>query len=126
MKEDPIEIARAFASVLSVPVFLVDPDGDLLYYNPPAEQVLGRVYDETGPMPAAMWGRIFVPVDEDGTPLVPDELPLMVALSDGIAATDTMWIRGIDNERRHINVAAFPILRNDGKILGAMAVFWEL
>jgi len=126
MKEDPIDIARRFASVLTVPVFLVDPDGDLLYYNPPAEHVLGRVYDETGPMPAAMWGRIFVPVDEDGTPLVPDALPLMVALSAGVPAAGTMWIRGIDNERRHIHVSAFPIHRDDGKSLGAMAVFWEL
>ena len=39
----PIQIilTRQLAAYLSVPVFLVDPKGNLLFYNEPAEIVLG-------------------------------------------------------------------------------------
>ena len=40
----PIQIIliRQLAGYLSVPLFLVDPEGDLLFYNEPAEGILGR------------------------------------------------------------------------------------
>jgi hypothetical protein len=46
----PIQIilTRQLAGYLSVPLFLVDPKGDLLFYNEPAEALLGRRFDETG------------------------------------------------------------------------------
>lgn len=126
MTHPEMEAARLFAAVLSVPVFLVDPDGDLVYYNTEAGHVLGREFNETGTMPAAVWGRIFVPTDEEEIPLAPDALPLMIALSEGRPAAEKIWIRGIDNERRHIHVVAFPIKGEGGMILGAMAIFWKL
>ena len=57
----PIQIilTRQLAGYLSVPLFLVDPKGDLLFYNEPAEAILGRRFDETGAMPAAVWSSIF-------------------------------------------------------------------
>jgi len=124
--EEPLLAARRFAELLNVPVFLVDPDGNLLYYNTPAEKVLGKTFDATGPMAASVWSRIFVPTDESGAPLLPETLPLMIALAENRPATRSMWISGIDNTRRHIQVAAFPILAPNGDNLGSMAVFWEL
>ena len=49
----PIQIilARQLAGYLSVPVFLVDQTGNLLFYNEPAEVILGQRFDETGAMP---------------------------------------------------------------------------
>jgi hypothetical protein len=40
----PIQIIlmRQLAGYLSVPLFLVGPNGDLLFYNEPAETILGR------------------------------------------------------------------------------------
>ena len=53
----PIQIilTRQLAGYLSVPTFLVDPNGTLLFYNEPAEVLLGRRFDETGAMPAEEW-----------------------------------------------------------------------
>ena len=53
----PIQIilTRQLAGYLSVPLFLVDPEGDLLFYNEPAEAILGQRFEETGAMPAARW-----------------------------------------------------------------------
>jgi len=60
----PIQIilTRQLAGYLSVPTFLVDPNGTLLFYNEPAEVLLGRRFDETGAMPAEEWSTIFAPV----------------------------------------------------------------
>ena len=70
-------LMRQLASYLAVPIFLVDPEGNLLYYNEPAERLLGRRYDETGEMPLAEWSTVFTPTAEDGSPLRPEELPLV-------------------------------------------------
>jgi hypothetical protein len=57
-----IILTRQLAGYLSVPLFLVDPKGDLLFYNEPAEALLGRRFDETGAMPAEEWSTVFTPV----------------------------------------------------------------
>ena len=59
----PIQIilARQLAGYLSVPVFLVDQKGNLLFYNEPAEAILGRRFEETGAMPAEVWSTTLLP-----------------------------------------------------------------
>lgn len=123
---DPLKDAERFAEILRTPVFIVDPDGNLLFYNEAAGKVLGRRFSETGPMAASAWTRIFVPTDESGNPLLPESLPLMIALTELRPAYGTMWIRGLDNLQRHLGVAAVPITQRGGEIGGSMAVFWEL
>ena len=58
-------LMRQLASYLAVPIFLVDPEGNLLYYNEPAERLLGRRYDETGEMPALSAEQISAEVDRE-------------------------------------------------------------
>ena len=57
---------KQVASYLAMPIFLVDLVGTLIFYNEPAEALLGRRYDETGDMPLEEWGTVFVPTDADG------------------------------------------------------------
>src|SRR6267142_4899032 len=98
MPQQAIEVIlmRQLASYLAMPIFLVDPAGNLLFYNEPAEALLGRRYDETGEMPIEEWSAIFVPVDESGAPFPPEDLPLAVALQKRRAAHRALWIRGFD------------------------------
>ena len=121
-----IILTRQLAGYLSVPTFLVDPKGTLLFYNEPAEELLGRRFDETGAMPAEEWSTIFAPVDRQGEPIPPAELPLMIALHDRRPARERFFIRGLNGVRRHLEVAAIPILGIQGELLGAIALFWEL
>jgi PAS domain-containing protein len=72
--DSPLIHAQKFGATLTTPVFVVDRDGTLLYYNKAAEHVLGRTFDETGSMPASTWSRLFLPTDEAGMPLMPDLL----------------------------------------------------
>ena len=66
---------------------LVDPAGALLYYNEPAEKILGRRYDESGEMPLEEWATIFVPTDEAGKVIPLEALPLSRAVQQGCPTT---------------------------------------
>jgi PAS domain-containing protein len=124
-KDIEIILARHLASYLAMPIFMVDPEGNLIYYNEPAEAVLGQRFDETGAMPASEWATLFAPTDEEGTPLMPEDLPLVIALLEHRPAHRTFWIQGLDNTPRHIEVVALPIVGQAQRYLGAMAIFWE-
>lgn len=124
-KEIEIILARHLTSYLVMPVFIVDPDGNLLYYNEPAESVLGMRYDETGEMPLADWTTRFKPEDGHGAPLPPERLPLVIALNERHPASGDFWIRGYDQVARHIQVTAFPLIGQANRFLGAVALFWE-
>lgn len=127
MSQQEIEVilARQLADYLALPIFLVDREGNLLFYNEPAEKILGYRYEETGPMPSQEWAAIFQPTDEDGRLLVPEQLPLIVALRDSRPAHSGFWIRGLDGTLRQIEVIAFPLVGQAGRHLGAVAIFWE-
>jgi len=106
-------------------MFIVDPQGTLVFYNERAECVLGRRFEETGEMPFEEWSSGFVPTEEDGTPMPPENLPLTIALYKRWPAHSSFWIRGLDNVQRHIDATAFPLIGQGGRNLGAVAIFWE-
>jgi PAS domain-containing protein len=124
----PIQIilTRQLAGYLSVPLFLVDPKGSLIFYNEPAEVLLGRRFCETGSMPPEEWATAFVPLDEEGQAVPPDALPLMITLKKQRPAHKRLQIRGLDGVLRRIEVASIPIAGLQGEFLGAAALFWEL
>jgi hypothetical protein len=118
-------LTKQLASYLSMPIFLVDLAGNLLFYNEPAEQLLGSRYDETGEMPFEEWGTIFAPVDDEGVPIPPEGLPLAVAVQQGRPAHGTFTIKGLDGVPRNIAATAFPLVGQHDRALGAVAIFWE-
>lgn len=124
-KEIEVILSRHLASYLATPIFIVDPLGNLLYYNEPAEIILGRRFEETGEMSVAEWGAIFMPMDKDGHSLTPEDLPLVMALRQRHPVQGGLWIRGLDNILRSIQVFAFPLIGQEGRFLGAIALFWE-
>ena len=125
-KEIEMILARQLASCLALPIFLVDPSGALVFYNEPAEAILGRRFEETGEMPANEWSSFFSPTDSAGAPIRPEALPLMIALDEGRPSHQRFWIQGLDNVPRHIEVTAIPLLGQAQRHLGAMAIFWEV
>ena len=124
----PIQIilTRQLAGYLSVPTFLVDPKGTLLFYNEPAEVLLGRRFDETGAMPAEEWSTDFAPVDEEGRPVPPADVQLMIALDERRPGYRRFFIHGLNGVPPHLEAVAIPILAIQGEFLGAVALFWEL
>jgi PAS domain-containing protein len=124
-KEIEVILMRQLASYLDMPVFLVDPNGNLIFYNERAESILGRRFEETGEMPASEWGTVFVPRDDAGRVIPPSELPLVIAIQENRPAYRAFYIRGLDGVDRFIEVTAFPLVGLQGRHLGAAAIFWE-
>jgi PAS domain-containing protein len=123
----PIELIlmRELAGHLATPIFVVKPNGDLLFYNEPAEVLLGSRFDETGMMPFEEWARAFSPTDDAGNPIPPDELPLAIAAQQRQPAQARLSIRGLDGAVRRLVIAAIPLTGQWGDHLGAAAIFWE-
>ncbi len=127
MVQKPVEVIlmRQLASCLATPIFLVDMEGTLIFYNEPAETVLGLRFEETGEMPHERWATTWSPTALDGSPLAPEELPLSIALEKHRTAHLALRIRGLDGVPRRVAVTAFPLEGQGGRHLGAVAIFWE-
>jgi PAS domain-containing protein len=125
-QEIELILTRHWSSHLSMPVFLVDLQGNLLFYNEPAEPIVGRRFAETGVMTAEEWSTIFDITDEDSRRLDPSELPMNIALQQRRPAHRRFYAIGLDNVRRYIETTCFPLIGQDGRFLGAVAIFWEL
>ncbi len=124
----PIQIilTRQLAAYLSVPLFLVDPKGDLIFYNEPAEAILGRRFDETGAMPLEEWWSVFTRSDDEGKPIQPEDHPLMITLTEKRPTNKRYHTKRLDGVVRTIEVTSIPITGLQGDLLGAVALFWEL
>jgi PAS domain-containing protein len=125
-KEIEVILARQLADCLAMPIFLVDLNGNLVFYNEPAEKILGRRFDETGELTSSEWAAAFTPTDESGAPLKPEDLPLVIALTQRRPAHSSFWIRGWDQLSHRIQVTAFPLIGRGARFVGAVAVFWEV
>jgi PAS domain-containing protein len=120
-----IILSRQLADSLSMPVFITDTEGNLIYYNEPAEEILGKRFEETGVMPVEVWGKIFKPVDEFKNPLSPEELPLVKTLRNVYPYHKTFWIESLQGKTQKISVTSFPIIGRSGNFSGGIAIFWK-
>jgi hypothetical protein len=77
-------------------------------------------------MPASEWSTIFQPFDENGTPIPPEDLPLIIAILKRSPAHRNFWIRSLDGNQRRIEITAFPLIAQAERYLGALAIFWEV
>ena len=127
MPQKAIELIlmRQLASYLAMPIMLFDPAGNLLFYNEPAEPILGRRFDETGEMSLEEWYAIHELTTEDGSPLPLEARPLVIALENRQAVHRIVWLRKVDGSRTKIEVTAFPLEGQSARQLGAVVILWE-
>ncbi len=125
--QKPIEIIllRQWASHMATPIWIAGNRGELLYYNEPAEKLLGRRFDEAGPMRLRELPKIFKTTWPDGSPMSEEDLPLAKALRERQPAHLRVLITALDGKSRVLDITAVPLLVQGGDYLGAMAMFWE-
>ena len=109
-----------------MPIFIVDPEGNLLFYNEPAEIILGQRFRESGKLPQEEWSTIFQFKDETGKLLDPTEVPLAITLEERRPVHRRLWLHGLDDSRSLIEATCLPLEGQANRFLGAMAIFWEV
>ena len=121
----PLELilARNLLSSLSTAAFLVDEQGRVVFYNEAAGDILGRRFEECGPMSAEQWGTTHGPFGDDGQPIPVGELDLTEGLVRGRAGHSCFHIRSFEGADHLVEAAAMPIVASGGQ-RGAMVFFW--
>jgi len=124
--QQPVELIllRQLASYLTTPIFVVDAEARLVYYNEAAEALLGRRFEDTDEMARDTWLAAFAPREPDGRPLDEATNPLTAALAQRREQHRTLTIRSLAGDERLIEATALPLEGQAGRLLGAVAIFW--
>ncbi len=124
-REVELILVRQLASYLTLPMLVVDTKGTLIYFNEPAELLVGRRFDETEELPFAEWTEALQPSGPDGARLEAHEMPLLIALEQHRPAHAALRIRSLTGEWHDLDVTCFPLTGQSGRELGAVALLWE-
>jgi PAS domain S-box-containing protein len=113
---------------VAVGVTVQGPDGNLLYVNDAAAQLMGLgSADEARALPAAEFASRFEILSEDGSPFPLERLPGRIALG-GDQPTEVVLrfkVRGSEIDRYSI-VQARPVFDDDGSVRFAINVFRDI
>jgi PAS domain-containing protein len=121
-----IVLLNQLASCLAIPMLVLGPKGELLYFNESAEPILARRFDETGRMSIDEWMPLIPTSSEDGVPFKDEDRPLVSALQRRQPANVKLYLQGSDGRYRHITGMAAPLVDLAGGLVGALGLFWEV
>lgn len=126
--QQPLEmiLVRQLASYLAVPIWVTDDTGNLIFYNEPAENLVGASFEEVGPINADRLADMFKTTDLEGNPVETSGLALARALNSRSPAHGTIRFSGVDDVSHDIEVVAVPITGQGDRFLGVMVTFWEV
>ncbi len=112
-------LARGVAANLSLPISVLDAEGNLVFFNEAAEEMHGITFEDAGELSAAEWPNVF------SIPVPLEELPVGVALFERRAVHTTLQFTGADGISREVSVTAFPLMGREDELQGAIAIFWQ-
>ena len=118
-------LAKQLASYLALPMIITDAQGDLVFFNEPAEEVLGLRFEETGQIPLTERVAALFVRDENGEVMPYDDVPIVQALKQARPVYRRLLVRGLDSVDRRVETTSFPLNRRDGTLVGVVVVFWE-
>lgn len=119
-------LLRQVSGYLTIPIWMIDHTGNLVYYNEPAEKLLGIQFDDAGPIHADQVADLFKVTDLHGEQLAAHELPIVVALRKQMPYHKDVRFLGSDGVGRDVSVSAIPVEGQGGRFLGVFATFWEI
>ena len=120
----PLILARELAANLATPMFLIDGEGTLVFYNEAAELMLGKTYSEMGQVTAEQFGNMLQLEDLDGSPLRKRDSPPGIAFMKREPAHRTLLATTLDGDRKTWEVTAYPLFGRTGDMHGVLTVFW--
>lgn len=117
-------IAREFAANLATPTAIADEEGTVVFYNEPAERLIGRRFAESGEMPMDEWTVGLMPRTREAEPLPPERRPARIALDEKRASHLGFRLTSEDGVDRDVAVTAFPLFAHADEFVGVIAIFW--
>jgi PAS domain-containing protein len=122
----PLELilARNLLTNISIPAFLADNRGGVVFYNEAAESLLGMPFQHARNMDPEEWRARFGPFDSARERIPFEKEPLTIALREGRPVHAPLYIRSADGEVHHIEVSAFPLAMNE-ETTGVIGIFWR-
>lgn len=127
MEQHPVEIIllQQWASMMTVPIWITDQMGNLIYFNESTEKLIGLRFDEAGELPASILAERFNLCELDGHSIPEQERPLMVALEKQQPAQRTVRITDATGQQKIVADMAIPVVGEGDRPLGAMVILWE-
>jgi len=120
----PLILARELAANLATPMFLIDGEGTLVYFNEAAELMLGRTFADVGAISANEFGSRLQLAELDGSPMRRRDSPAGVAFLRREPSHRTLLATSLDGSRRQFEVTAYPLFGKIGEMHGVLTVFW--
>lgn len=117
-------LARNFIAATLTPAFITDPDGVMIFFNEAAAQLIGRRFEESGRLTREEWNEIG-PVDELGRPIASGNLPLTIALREGVPSLGRFRIKTDQGALMEVEACAVPLIGGD-VFRGALVSFVPL
>ena len=118
-------LARELATNAATPMFIADAEGTLVFYNEPAERILGRPFVASGEIVASEWEGLFRVESLEGEPMPLEQMPSGIAFLERRAASGSLRITGLDGRKHDLSVTAFPLFKRGQEFVGMVAIFWE-
>jgi predicted ATPase/class 3 adenylate cyclase len=118
-------LARQLASHLATPMFLLDDQGMLIFYNDAAATLIGKTFEEVGRIGAAQFGTVLELATEEGEPLRRRDTAVGVAFFQRRPAHQKLRVSGYDGVRRIVEAVAVPLFGAMSELQGVVCVFWE-
>jgi PAS domain S-box-containing protein len=125
-KSLPLILARELAANLSTPMFLLDGDGTLVYFNDAAELILGKAHGEVGEISGLQLGEMLELRDEHDQPMRRRDSPAGVAFYERCPAHRTVRVKMFDGSHRLVEATAYPLFGAGNTLHGVVTVFWPI
>ncbi len=117
--------AKHLAESVTTPVLLADGEGNMIFFNEAAEELLGSRFTDVGPQPAEDWQQRFKVRARDDSPFPLEAMPGWIALQGERPGLGHLRFTTLEGADRFIAVCAIPLFAQATQFEGAMILFWQ-
>ena len=107
-------------------MLVIDEAGTIVFFNEPAERVLGATFESVGEVSPEEYDEKWTTTDPDGNEISLRFGPLARVISDHTPAHRVIRIQGLDGPWHVIETTVYPLFASASRFVGAVGVFWEL
>ncbi len=104
-------------------VYCLDLDRKIVFWSRGAELATG--FERAEVLGKRCPEEVSLLVDHEGNPLEPDKCPIIATLKDGTIRLAELFLRHKEGYRLPVSIRVIPVIREDGKIIGAAEVFTD-